>query len=119
MTDVQLSQEFCGVSLSWGTMKTDDLYLAFISFLEDHDLDTAAQIKEDYKDVIDQMEAEIDLCQEEGKIYYHSYINDEEFLIEALFDALDAIAPKNCYFGSHPGDGADYGFWQSEEEEYE
>jgi hypothetical protein len=34
----------------------------------------------------------------------------EEVLV-ALFDALDAIAPTGTYFGAHPGDGSDFGFW--------
>ena len=34
-----------------------------------------------------------------------------DWLMDDLFDALEECAPKGHYFGSHPGDGSDLGFW--------
>jgi hypothetical protein len=36
-------------------------------------------------------------------------------LINDLCDALNGYAPDYCYFGAHPGDGADFGFWLCED----
>jgi hypothetical protein len=33
-------------------------------------------------------------------------------IVEELIDALDAIAQRDgFYFGTHPGDGSDFGYW--------
>jgi len=51
----------------------------------------------------------------DGSIYWNSEASG--WLLEALFDALDDIAPRGCYFGAHPGDGSNYGFWHNEDPE--
>ena len=42
-----------------------------------------------------------------------TYLDSEEcgLDLEALFEALDDLAPDGMYFGSLEGDGSDFGFW--------
>lgn len=40
------------------------------------------------------------------------------FLNEDLFDILNDYAPGGYYFGAHPGDSSDFGFWEIDDIEY-
>lgn len=44
---------------------------------------------------------------------------DAQYVVEELFEALQDFAPPYACFGAHPGDGADYGYWLSEDIERE
>jgi hypothetical protein len=89
-------------SVSRATMREEDLIPAFAYELEQ--LDTEEKYKELIKEANDIDWDDVDI----GIVYS----ND---ILEELFDALNMFAPPYCYFGSHPGDGADYGFWICED----
>jgi hypothetical protein len=100
----KLGKEWANQSVSTGTMLEEDLIPAIEEVLEEagacYDRPDAVNKLLDGEDLTDDEQEEVAW-----------YLNEE------LFDAMNAIAPEGCYFGSHPGDGADYGFWTSEEDD--
>ena len=99
-------------SISHGTMRECDLIPTFMGVLRDFSPAQAARITDEHGDAF------IQRCSDPKGLDY-SLIKEMErqgYLVEDLFDALDAIAPEGCYFGAHPGDGSDYGFWEADED---
>jgi hypothetical protein len=88
-------------TVSHGTMRNEDLIPAFVTALKDIDKDKAAEFENDLP--------------EDRKLDWNS--EDADDMLERLFDALNEQAPDGCYFGAHPGDGCDYGFWKFEDED--
>lgn len=94
-------------SLSHGTMLASDLIPTFLGELDR--LMEARSLSDDadadghgrYDDWAGKIER---------TMYAHSS-EEVDWILDELFDRLDAFAPPYCYFGSHEGDGADYGFW--------
>jgi hypothetical protein len=87
-------------SISHGTMRGEDLIPSFTHELRrlmgntfEHG-ELVASVEENVKTVPNYWESEVCV-----------------FDLESLFDALNEYAPPWCYFGSHEGDGSDYGFW--------
>ena len=83
-------------TVSHGTMRNEDLIPEFVWTLRTLDTD------KEYADLITEAcDLDLDYDSEQA-----------DYILADLFDALDALAPEGYYFGSHPGDGSDFGFWQ-------
>lgn len=97
-------------SVSHGTMRPEDLVPTFLDTLKELSPRRYFQLKKDNPEVWEWLD---DTSKANEEIDY--------FLNEVLFDALNLFAPPYFYFGAHPGDGSDYGFWLSENaiEEFE
>jgi len=94
-------------TISCGTMRNEDLIPAFLNELEH-----LAKLNNNkcHLTLVNEIQNRIDTMED----YYDSEDADYD-LNEDLFNALDGYAMPYCYFGSHPGDGADYGFWISDD----
>ena len=109
----QLGDQYIGMTLSEATMLSEDLIPSFIDFLESVAED--CEIQED----VTLLSAEVDKLELGENTGYGTYYKDQEeaswLLNEQIWDLLNDIAPDFTYFGAHPGDGACYGFWVSDE----
>ncbi len=106
-------------SISHGTLRTEDLIGAFADTLEG-----LTFINGDYysqpenhkeRDRLNSLVGEAqDAWTEDG-----TELQDEDSareLVDWLQDALTEFAPPYCFFGAHPGDGSDFGFWPCHDE---
>ena len=96
-------------TVSHGTMRPQDLIPAFLDCLADVDPAAYEQI------MVCPFSFVPDYVMDEGDDSEWWDSEDASYKLEELFDALDAAAPDGYYFGAHPGDGSDYGFWACEE----
>ena len=96
-------------SISHGTLRTQDLLPAFLDAVEEH-------APSHYEALMVQPFPVIPAhVQDEGDDSTWWDSEEAGWKLEELSDILNDHAPEGCYFGSHPGDGADFGFWEVEE----
>lgn len=117
-------------SVSTGTMREEDLIPRFLEELQDQ-LNTRslhnaplydnaeeqqAAVRE-YERVTEVMaDIESRLYDDDGDVREGYFESGEASLDlwETLSTELEQFSPPYCYFGSHPGDGCDYGYWPGE-----
>ena len=90
-------------SVSHGTMLERDLIPTFADLLDELDSDG-----EHYRLILDARHIDPDDYEEREDL---GLVEEISGVLEDLFNALEEYAPDFCYFGSHEGDGSDYGFW--------
>lgn len=96
---MKLDESYTNYEVSSHTLRVKDLIENFMHFLKTHN-------HPDYFELNQKLRG----CTAED----HAW-----FLWFDLCEVLEDMAPENCYFGSHMGDGALFGFWEMEVEEEE
>ena len=93
-------------SISHGTLRTQDLIPAFLDALKT----VAPHAHEQFMLLpFGPIPAHV---RDEGDESDWWVSEEAQDLLSSLFDALDEHAPEGCYFGAHPGNGSDFGFWE-------
>lgn len=97
-------------SISHGTMRNEDVLPSIMSTLFKEDPQKAREIWQENPDFFEA------LCDKASGIdnpWWNS--EDANYISEELFDVMNDYSPEGHYFGSHPGDGSDYGYWPDDE----
>lgn len=100
-----------GGSLIHGTMRNCDLVPAFLNALHKTSI-FEKLMKEICESPTSPLNVITSLDADDADPRWTS--EEMALFIEELFDTLDGYAPEGYYFGAHPGDGSDYGFWPVE-----
>lgn len=96
-------------TVSHGTMRPEHLIPAFIAELptskrEWYEERWSALQAEDAETIADVLTSQQEVT---------------DYLLDDLYSELEDLSPDGYYFGAHPGDGSDYGWWPIEEDETE
>lgn len=91
-----------GNSVSHDTMRSQDLIPVFMTVIRD---------TPEYVQLMNQLPA---YAQEDKKSEWWDS-EDAVWLLTELIDTLELYAPEGYTFGTHTGDGSDYGYWKNDD----
>ena len=102
---MNLDQGYKNVSVSTETLDVDELVYNCFGFLRTLPVDTVTA---------ERLEAA------EQRLAASIYLNDDSLepekknvLFNNIFKILEDISPRGCFFGIHPGDPGNLGFWDN------
>ena len=97
-------------TLIHATHRPEDLIPAFVAALQEQAPDRAANLLAicENAHVLEKQRRGVEDWARGSDAYY---------LLDDLFEALNAACPEGFYFGAHPGDGSDYGWWRIGDDE--
>jgi len=87
-------------TISHGTLKVEDLTVAFVNELRILDSEELGKLFIERGEAKKETEFEFEL---------------DQWFLDCLTDALEWYAPEGHYFGTHIGDGSDFGYWPTEQ----
>jgi hypothetical protein len=111
---LNLSQDYRDYSISHNTLRTEDLVDAAMDFL-------SSAVEEEWaifagpEYLVGVREELTKIRTEKVRVFRDTHM--AVYYHELLATLLNKIAPNGCYFGSHPGNSSDIGFWSEEEED--
>jgi len=103
--DDRLPLQYINTEVSKATLIESDIVITIAKWIEKHWIDIP---NENYCKI-----------QQACKSYWEVTPPDPSILWEKIFDLMNEISPKGCYFGCHQGDGSLFGFFEVEEDPFE
>ncbi len=117
MEDSKVHSDDCGVcgTVSAGTLRAEDLLPRLARALGAL-LEARSTERESARSARERKLAEVDVAEIEQRFEVSGYFESEDAAedLDWLVDRLNDYAPEGHWFGAHPSDGADFGFWPSE-----
>jgi hypothetical protein len=111
------ANELRNESVSWGTMREEDLIPTFLSVIESCDHDEVDDLSKEWRR-LQVLKSELSDTDPDPKYPTLQIMESVSiFLNEGLWGAMEDLAPDGCYFGANEGDGSDFGFWEYPDDE--